>query len=108
MRVEASALPIGFTSIIWKYTNVCISHNFKRVLDPHHVLVTTLVPMPIWSTIAVSFQLQVSRTKLNLRGKGCNVPNLIFILITLYHVNYKVSKLGAAFQFSILYIFVYI
>ena len=53
-------------------------------------------PMPVLScsTVRVSSNLQVSRTKLVLRGEGCNGPTLMIILITLNYPNDKLIKLG--------------
>ena len=81
--------------------DIFTSHSSGNMSDPHHVTTIESIPVLIWGTVTIYFQLQVSRTKLILRGEGCNGPTLIFILITLNHLNYELITLGPAFQSSI-------
>ena len=55
----------------------------------------------------VSYKLKVSRTKLILRGEGCNSLNLKFFLIISNYLNHKLTTLGVAFQFIILCVYVF-
>jgi len=82
--------------------NTLASHSLGTMFQIHIMSSQwSQFPVFICNTVRVPFKLPVSRTKLILRGEGCNGPTLIFILITLNHLNYELIKLGPAFQSSI-------
>ena len=77
-----------------------------HIPTPQHVIIIDPILVPIWSTVMIYLKLQVSRTKLILRGEGCNSPNLIHILMTPMYFNYKLIKLGAPFPFNFFFLMI--